>query len=340
MRSSAPLDYPGGRHVAAWWKQLTSLRPCALWVAHLLVHRVDALVRGTRLVGLDSFTRLVLEALVPGLTTGGLAARLGVGSPVAGRLLRQLQTDDLLRVDADGRWVLTAQAQQALDQGGYTRPGYERRTFAFVENETGRPPHFLNFLASTGTPAPAGPDWTFDVDHLRDCVRNSADWKARYGFPLDVDEVADSPAPAGPPWQAVILDRPAFLPAALVLTPADPGERLLGYALEPAGWALHARQAVCAVEAGWQEVFPDLAAGPAPEQWHEAWRAWCQRRGLPAVEADASILERHEHRVRVRVPARLLDRLRAGRSEALKGEAWLLAGTGRVRQAAQVEVLS
>lgn len=340
MRPTAPLDFPGGRQVAGWWKQLAPLRPQTLWIAHLLIHRVEALVRSSRSVPLEDLTRLVLEALAPGLTPAGLAARLAVSQVVARRLLQQLQADELTQANADGSWTLTALARHALAQGSYTRLEHERRAFAFVENEAGQPPHFLNLLAPADSPALVGPDWTFDVSQLRECVRNSADWKQRHGFPLDVLEIADSPDPAGPPWQAVVLDRPTSLPVALVQVSGDEGARLHGYALEPAGWTLHARQALFKVAGEWSPVFPDLVNEPTPEQWHEAWHAWCQRRGLPTVEADASLLERHEHRVCVRGPARLLDRLRAARSEALKGEAWLLAGTGRVRRAAQLEVRS
>ena len=79
---------------------------------------------------------------------------------------------------------------------------------------------------------------------------------------------------------------------------------------------------------------PPLAA------WHAAWSGWCQRRSLPTVEVEACILDHQANLVRVRAPARLLDRLRAARSDALKGEAWLLAGTGRARMAARIELHS
>jgi len=41
----------------------------------------------------------------------------------------------------------------------------------------------------------------------------------------------------------------------------------------------------------------------------------------------------------VRAPHRLIERLRAARSDAIKQEAWLLAGAGRTRTAAQLELL-
>jgi hypothetical protein len=43
--------------------------------------------------------------------------------------------------------------------------------------------------------------------------------------------------------------------------------------------------------------------------------------------------------LRVLAPGRLIDRLRAARSDALKNEAWLLAGTGRLRAAAVIELV-
>src|SRR5205823_2754975 len=89
---------------------------------------------------------------------------------------------------------------------------------------------------------------------------------------------------------------------------------------------------------GWQETFPDLAAAPARDVWRQAWRAWCQPRGLPAGEVEACVLERQDHRLRVVPTPRLLERLRADRSEALRGEAWLLAGSGVLRSAAQIEI--
>ena len=335
MRPSTPLDFPGSRYVAAWWKQLAPLRPRALWAAHFLLHRVEALARTSRVIRPDGATHLLLQAVAPGATAAALEARLCVRRQVVGRLLRQLLGEGLLENTADDRWGLTPLGRAALEQGAYARAGCERRPFHFVENESGRPPHFLN-LSSGGVPWAADDGWTFDLGVLRDGAARPAEWKERHGFPADVVEVLDETAAA--PWQAVAVDRPGYLAAAVVLTPAEPGERLVGYAVNPDGWDLRADPAAFAVADGWRDAFPDLAAEPAPEVWREAWGGWCQRRGLPTVEAEACALERHEYRVRVRAPGRLLDRLRAARSEALKGEAWLLAVTGRVRAAAQIEL--
>src|SRR5262249_35580821 len=45
MMVSSSLAYPGSRSLAGWWRQLAPLHPRAVWLAHLLLHRVEALVR-------------------------------------------------------------------------------------------------------------------------------------------------------------------------------------------------------------------------------------------------------------------------------------------------------
>ena len=71
----------------------------------------------------------------------------------------------------------------------------------------------------------------------------------------------------------------------------------------------------------------------------QAWRAWCQPRNLPQAECDACRLERQDYRLRVEAGKPLIERLRAARSDALKGEAWLLAGESRLRAAALVDIV-
>src|SRR5262249_28401338 len=140
----------------------------------------------------------------------------------------------------------------------------------------------------------------------------------------------------------IILDRPERLVAALVLAAAGRGEnrgRLLGFAVQPEGWVLQVQEPVFVLEADWQEVFPELAVDLPAELWQQAWRNWCQPRSLPGAEVDACALERQGHRLRVTATPRVIERLRAARSDVFKGEAWLLAGTGRLRAAAQLELV-
>jgi hypothetical protein len=53
---------------------------------------------------------------------------------------------------------------------------------------------------------------------------------------------------------------------------------------------------------------------------------------------ENSVLQRVGHKLSVTVPRRFLERLRVQRSDALKGEAWLLAGSTHVHAAALLEI--
>jgi hypothetical protein len=66
---------------------------------------------------------------------------------------------------------------------------------------------------------------------------------------------------------------------------------------------------------------------------------WCQPRGLSAAEIETCPLQRVEHQLRVTLGSRVVERLRSSRSDALKGDAWVLAGDGPIRTAAQLEIV-
>ena len=59
---------------------------------------------------------------------------------------------------------------------------------------------------------------------------------------------------------------------------------------------------------------------------------------ITEADVDACTLEPVGQQLRVRVPVKLAERLRTARGEPLKNDSWLLAGTGRFRTAAQLEV--
>jgi hypothetical protein len=349
MTVPSPALFPGGRILSGWWRQLAALQPRALWVGQFVLHRIDALTRVIQRSPLDSFTQLLLRALdlEPESSTSRLEGRLHLGAQVVRQLLRGLERIGLARSLPPDAWTLTDLGRGALEQGAFPRPVEERRTFSFVEPENpSPPPHFLNVGPAAGVPCPPGEEGRFARELLDECLRRPAEWKQRHGFPTDVEEVLDvsTPLPENTPplemWQRVVVDRPERFPAALVLTggPAD-GERLQGFAVRPEGWLLQASKPAFELDGDWAEVFPDLVRDPAADVWRPAWRAWCQPRGLPASEVEACSVELHDCRLRVLAPPRLVDRLRAARSDVFKGEAWVLAGTGRLRQAAVLELV-
>lgn len=354
--TAALLAFPSSRAVAGWWKQFAPLQPRQFWVGHFLLHRVEALVRVEQPCRLDPLRSLILRALaLPGSGADvppreQLEGRLHLGRQVLGRLLHGMASEDLIQADAARGWVLTARGQRGLEQGEYLRSRQERRVFHFLQGEPiGRGLSFLGLSNPPTAPWPAGADWEFDVGVLEACLGRPREWKDERGFPLDVQEVLSiDKGGAGPrnrgslraAWQRVILDRPERLAAALVLVPSPAGqEQLAAFAVQQDGWLLQAEQPLFALSADWRSVFPHLATEPAPDQWRQAWRAWCQPRNVPPADVEGCTLEPYACCIRIRAPGRLLHRLRAARSDAFKGEAWLLAGDAALRPAAMIELV-
>ncbi len=350
MTAAPPIAFPGGRVLAGWWRQLAPeiarrgpVR--GVWFAHLFLHRVESLFEVNAGDALDPLARLLLRALAlsPARTAADLDASLHLGPAVVHRLLRGLHATGLAEQAGRGEWSLTDEGCRAQGENHFVRTERRRRVIYFVEDRPAgaraqQPPHFLNVNAPGAGPLAPGEEWRFDPAVLEGALRQPDEWKRRHEFPADLRRLlAPEPADAGDQWNRVILDRPEHLAVLLVLAGEGPG-RLLGFAVRSGGWVLPAVRP--AFELGpWQEVFPDLAEEPAAELWQQAWRAWCQPRNLPANEVEACQLRREGHVLRVQAPAKLVERLRAARSDAVKGEAWLLAGAGPIRPATVVELV-
>lgn len=354
MTSTAPaLAFPGGRVLAGWWRQLAATAPEGLWVGHFLLHRVEALVRLAIRHRPDPFALTLLRAveLTSPATVATLDACLHLGPAVLRRLLLELQSDGLLRAGPDDGWTLTDRGCEAADRGEFSLPARERRVFHFIEpwdpaaTRTEQSPQFVAIERPVGTALPELIGWDFDPILLTEALSRPPEWKQRHGFPLEVEEVlTENVANDSQAWQRVILDQREHLVAVFALvraTAADAGAsetQVLGFSARPEGWTLDASQASFILRAGWNEVFPNLVLEPPLEAWKQAWKAWCQPRSLPPRDVEACQLERDKHCLRIVAPRSLVDRLRAARSDAFKGEAWLLAGTGSLRTAALIEL--
>jgi hypothetical protein len=339
MTVPAPLVFPGSRTLAGWWRQLTSWQPRSWWVGHILLHRVEALAEVRPLTPLDPLHRLVLQvlALAPNASVEALDQRLNLGRQLLNQLLRTLQHDGLTTTESE-RCVLTERGRLAQQQGEYERTIYERRSFSFADSENAsRPPLFLSIDPALCVPWNAGEGWQFSPALLAECVAQPPEWKQRFGFPRDVRKIVTASGEGSPPaWQRVIVDRPERLPAVVVQAE---DQRLLGFAVRQDSWSLQSEEPVFTFDRNDPEVLPQLVDGPTVANWQLAWQSWCQPRSLTGLGAEDCTLMPEGHRLRVKVPARLLERLRATRSEALKGEAWLLSGGGRLRAAALVEIV-
>jgi hypothetical protein len=168
-------------------------------------------------------------------------------------------------------------------------------------------------------------------------VARPEEWKRRFGFPQEVDAIVTEGGPGSPPeWQRVVVDRAERMPVVVVRTADD---RLLGFAVRQDGWTLPSETPVFDLGEGWSEAFPYLTEAMSLEEGQQAWQAWCQPRGLAGLGVENCPVRLEGHMLHVTVPPRLLERLRATRSDALKGEAWVLVGTGRLRAAALLEIL-
>jgi hypothetical protein len=209
----------------------------------------------------------------------------------------------------------------------------ERLAFYFADT---RPPLYLPLDPRAAVPLPPPAGWRFELGVLEACLTRSDEWKAQHGFPAEVSRLVWSKGAVDVAnWREVPLDRPEQ--AYLLLVEGADGV-VQGLNVQPPAWGL-AQEPVLTLPAGGEAIAP-LVGEVGADAWRQAWVAWCQQRSLPASEVDACKLEPAGHRLVVRAPARLAERLRQSKSEALRGEAWLLAGSGRVRPAALVDVRS
>ncbi len=335
MSAPAAMTLPGGRVVLGWWRDLAGLAPRRLWFAHLLLHQVEALVEAAvpaHLLAPLADALLGWLAVQQGpVPADRLAADLHLEPELLRDVLADLEERGLARPGPAGWQPTEAGRQPTPPPGQAPARQRERRSFCFTDSQ---PPLFVPLSPAAVQPLAAPLASPFDLAVLEACVRESEAWKTRHNFPLDVRRVI-RPGSTGD-WRAVAVDRAAQALLALVEVPGKSGADLLGFTVRPDGWAL-GQEAVLTWPGGREHLGP-LAGEVGPEAWRQAWQLWCQQRSLPSNEVEACRLEVVEHRLRVQAPPRLVERLRAARSDALKGEAWLLAGSGRVRPAAMIDL--
>src|SRR5262245_12510437 len=146
MTSATSLAFPGSRALAGWWRQLAPHKPEAVWVGHLSLHRVEALVELVHRRHPDPFTLLVLQAValerfasapssstsLPDEFLARLDERFHLGRSLLRQVVRGLVVEGLVKAD-EGGCALTPLGEQALIRGEYPWTSRERRGFHFVE---------------------------------------------------------------------------------------------------------------------------------------------------------------------------------------------------------------
>jgi hypothetical protein len=262
---------------------------------------------------------------------------LGVDRQLLGRWLDVLVVRGLLG-RREGKLEPTEAARSALRTGTFTEPRCERRTFFFVDQrETNQPAHYLRLGRSAAPVALHGSDFAFDTSWLEACLQMPQEWKRAHQFPLDVEAFIALPSSqisAEPAWRTVVLDRPEQLHAIVIRT----ANGIEGFQVQTEDWKLRS-DPVFVLNHDWEAVLPELQIKPSPESWQTAWQAWCRQRSLPPPETAVCEIKQQDYRLIVRVPKRLLERLKSGRSDVLHGDTWLLGGTGRTRAAGLVQIV-
>jgi hypothetical protein len=366
MSGGAALPFPASRALAGWWRQLASLQPDALWVGHLLLHHIEALVRLRRLFRLHALSALILHALAlesmpcpmplsarPLPANPGedqlqrLDARMRLGRQLLRQILRALARQGLAQEGTDGCWILADAGRQALEEGQATESCLGRRSFYFVDQENQTADRdasaaFLSLHPGTAAPWAAGEDWHFNTAALRACVAQSAPWKQARGFPMEiVDTVTDEDdhardAGMAAAWQRVLVDRPEHL---AVVIARQAGGRMLGFAFQLQNWTLQVREPVFTLVENETDDLAGWCPVPSPATWRQAWQLWAQQRGLAPAEAEACAVEPAGVQLRVLATPGVFERLRSGPPDIFKGEAWILAGAGRLRGAARLQLV-
>jgi hypothetical protein len=322
MSAPAAMALPGGRVVLNWWRDLAGLSPRRICFAHLILHQVEVLVEAAQARPLEPLAEQVWARLSrqgEPVAFDALVASTALDAHLLHAVLDDLAARGLAE-PSDGGW-------RGKGEGPALSPvptATERRTFTFAD---ARPPVFLPLPPGLATPLPPPPGWRFDLGGLLACIGQSPEWKARHGFPAGVVRLV----PPGTEWRGVALDQPGQT----LLLFVEVADEVLAYAVRPDTWTLGGGPAFrCPAD-----VLAALGGEPGAEGWRQAWQAWSQQRSLPGGEVEACRLEAVGHRLVVRAPARLVERLKSARSDALKGEAFVLAGGGRVRAAAMLDVV-
>jgi len=347
MTARSPIQYPESRIIAGWWKELAPLQPRSLWMGELLLHRVEALVELQKTSIVDPLSLFVLKSLASTEVQQqeDIEKKLHVGLPLVSQILRRLQQEGLVLPDSPGFWRLSPLGRQALPEGRYVYSARERRVFSFLESEQpGSSPGYVSLLKPEfDAVLPVEEGVRFDIRVLEACVNAPPAWKKQHGFPEGVRELLITcKEPMGPLcWRQIAVDRPVSLWAVLILTQSPAGgDRLIALQVQENGWVLRGKEPVFAIDGDWRALLPELAREPTSEQWRESWRVFSQPFGLSAGEVNACALERRRHVLRIVAPNYLIQRFRPARNDPTRGETWLLAGSGRLRMAARVELVA
>lgn len=362
MTLAPPVPFPGSRVLAGWWLSLSSFQPVKLWIGHFLFHTLEVPIHVKGSSALARFPRLILQgiALSPDRTNLGLALFLSLEPGLLIHNVRFLESRKLIELDETGSWQLTALGKQANAEGSYSSLYRSRGQFTFLEPDEGSVPIFVPPLRNAGQESTEGINQRFDLSLVNACLHQDDEWKNQHGFPVEIaDLVPPFPGPSdranGLPlnysapdasahrledWQRIGA-KGGSRHHVLLVSSRGPNESdmLTGFEVNHHQWTFEVGHPLFRLTTAPAGVFRNLLDEPPLDSWTLAWREWGRQRGLPQADVQQGSCERTGHRLKVRVSRRIMDQLRHQRSDAMKGEAWLLAGTDVVRSIAQLEII-
>lgn len=336
MTAAIAMNIPGGRAVVTWWRDLATRHPRRLWFAHLALHHIEALVERETSFPLDNLAQSLyplLRSLEYPIPLTRLHDLLGLDAALTSCLITQLISSGVLALDSTETALYFPPNIPSPSQP-IAKHLRQRAIFHFTD---GTPPLFVSIDENACSALMPPSTWSFDLDQLRQCLAQPESWRSRNQFlegscrlllPEDLLGQAQNEV------LALALDRAEQALLVLIQTEAE----LLGFSVNPEDWEMRREPAVKLPLTA--DLSQALLAPLPPEQWRQAWQLWCQQRSLPTAEVESCRLEVADHRLLVRAPGRLVDRLRQSRADSTRGDTWLLAGTGRVRHAALVELAS
>lgn len=315
-----PSAFPSPRVLVGWLKHLSHSRPVhALAAGTVAVTWVEAAFREEVAAPIEPLTDAVLRALALRGTAAPaeLDRLLHLGESRVAVALRDATRGGLADPLADGRY----RARPEVDRP--KRYAVRRHRLA-VRN--GRPLP-LPDPGPFAVPAPPGPSssprrwaWLHDMLARRE---------------TDSPPAADFLSPDSPDggWRAVPLVRDDAMTAALALD----GDGVLSvYPI--ADGELSGEPVLRLAGDTAREAFPEAFADPPTAELMAAWAGWARSRAVPAEETADVRVTLDGLRLRVELPPRLTDWLRANRADVFAGETWLWVGDGPVRRAAALTV--
>jgi hypothetical protein len=333
------LHFPSSRVLAGWWRQLLPLSPEAIWVGHLFLHRVEALVHFVASQPLDKLNHLLLQAIhlewksesAPPLLER-LQARLHFPPPILNQLLRNLGDLGLVR-HGDGAMRLTEHGEAALSSMQFPQPKVERRVFTFLErlDPAGSrlgDPAFLPLTLDRGQNWHPSEPLPFRFEWLQSCQSQSAAWKRTHGFPETLDKII-LPGADLSDWKNVVVLRPERIVAALART----ADGVCAFLAKPDGWTLAATQPIFTLSAEALLAHPELTPAMSDGDVARAWQHLAESHHLTPDEVKAASIEHANSELRVRLPESVQARFRLHRDDCT------LLGEGCVRRLARVVVV-